>query len=74
MLDHLKSINNKLLVKYENNPQKFEIQLMISNFLKHNDCFFRISIEDAFNILKNLEIVNYKETYMNLISYDKYIE
>lgn len=72
MLEFLKSINTQLINKYQNNPRKLEKQLMISNFLKHEDCFFRISIEDAFRILKDLEISNYEETYINLVSYDKY--
>ncbi len=72
MLEFLKSINTQLINKYQNNPRKLEKQLMISNFLRHEDCFFRISIEDAFRILKDLEISNYEETYINLVSYDKY--
>ena len=72
MLDSLKIMNNKLLVKYENNPKKFEKQLMISNFLKNDDCFFKVPIEVAFNILKDLEVENYKETYLNLVSYNKF--
>lgn len=72
MLEFLKSINNQLINKYKNNPKKLERQLMIANFLKYDDCFFRISIEDSFKILKDLEISNYEETYIGLISYDKY--
>jgi len=72
MLEFLKSINTQLINKYQNNPRKLERQLMISNFLRHDDCFFRIPIEDAFKILKDLEISNYEETYINLVSFDKY--
>ena len=72
MLEFLKNINAKLINKYSENPQKLERQLIISNFLRYDDCFFKVSIEDAFNILKDLEIKDYEETYINLISYDKY--
>ena len=47
-------------------------QLLISNILKNNECFLKLKIEDAYNILKDLEIKNYKECYKNLISYSKY--
>lgn len=72
MLEFLKGINVNLMNKYQNNPKKLERQLIISNFLKYDDCFFKISIEDAFKILKDLEISNYEETYINLVSFDKY--
>ncbi len=74
MLNSLKDINNKLLIKHKNNPEKFEKQLMISNFLKDNKCFFKISIEDAYNILMDLEIANYKDIYVSLISYNDYVK
>ena len=72
MIETLRDINKDLINKYYNNPRKLEKQLMISNFLKHDDCFFRLTIEDAFKVLKDLEITNYEETYISLISYDKY--
>ena len=72
MLDFLKKVNIELTKKYENNPEKLIKQLMIYNFLKYDDCFFKVTIEDAFSILKDLEISNYEETYINLVSYDKY--
>ena len=74
MIESLRKINTELMNKYNNNPRKLERQLMISNFLKHDDCFFRIKIEDAFKILKDLEISNYEETYIILVSYDNYID
>ena len=72
MIETLRDINKDLINKYYNNSRKLEKQLMISNFLKHDDCFFRLTIEDAFKVLKDLEITNYEETYISLISYDKY--
>ena len=72
MIESLRNLNKELIKSYENNPKKLERQLMISNFLKHDDCFFRISIEDAFKILKELGISNYEEAYIDLVSYDNY--
>ena len=72
MIEILKEINATLIEKYEDNPEKLEKQMLISNFLKHDDCFFKVSINDAFMILRDLEITNYEETYINLVAYDKY--
>ena len=72
MLKFLRDINIKLMNKYEDDPKKLERQLMISNFLRYDDCFFRISVEDAFKILKDLDIMNYEETYINLVSFNNY--
>ena len=72
MLKFLRDINIKLINKYEDDPKKLERQLMISNFLRYDDCFFRISVEDAFKILKDLDIMNYEETYINLVSFNNY--
>ena len=72
MIDTLRSINRDLMNRYDKNPRKLEHQLMIANFLKYNDCFFRITIEDAFKILKELEISNCEETYITLVSFDNY--
>ena len=72
MIESLRNLNKQLINKYGDNSKKLERQLMIANFLKHDDCFFRISIEDAYKILKDLEIENDEETYIELVSYDKY--
>ncbi len=72
MIEPLREINQKLIIKYQNNKSKLDRQLLIFNLLKDNECFFKIKIEDAYNILKDLEIENYKECYKELISYAKY--
>ena len=74
MIEFLVNINQELIKKYEENPEKEQRQLIISNFLKQKNCFFKISIDDAFNILKDLEIANYEETYIKLIDYSEYIK
>lgn len=72
MLETLREQNSKLILKYQNNKRMLDKQLLISNILKNNECFLKLKIEDAYNILKDLEIKNYKECYKNLISYSKY--
>lgn len=72
MLETLREQNSKLILKYQNNKRMLNKQLLISNILKNNECFLKLKIEDAYNILKDLEIKNYKECYKNLISYSKY--
>lgn len=65
----LREQNNKLLnkdIKYQK----------IAQFLKFDDCFFQISIETAYQILKDL---GYNEEqipsiYNNLISTNEYIK
>ena len=73
MIEELIKKNSELLKKYNDNEQMKEKQLIISKFLRKKDCFFNIKIEEAYNILKDLGIDNYKEVYLNLISYDNYI-
>ena len=72
MINLLINKNNELLKKYQSG-EKREKQLIIAKFLKSKDCFFKVRIEEAYNILKDLEFDNYEEIYLNLISYDSYI-
>ena len=72
MLENLREQNNKLILKYQNNKKKLDKQLLISNILNNNECFFKLKVEVAYNILKDLEIENYKECYKKLVSYSKY--
>ena len=74
MIDFLIDVNQELIKKYENNSEKQQKQLIISSFLKEKNCFFKISINDAYNILKDLEISNYEETYLKLVDYGEYIK
>ena len=60
------NLTNKELIKYS----------AISNILEDKYCFFKMSIEDAFKILKDLKY-NTKESYEiyeNMISFEKYEE
>lgn len=72
-MNNLIEKNKELLEKYNNNQTLKEKQLIIARFLKNKNCFFNIRIEEAYNILKDLEIENYEEVYLELISYNTYI-
>ncbi len=74
MIEELVKKNQELIKKYENNQRKLANQIMISKFLKHKRCFFDFSMEDSYNILKDLEVENIEETYIKLISYNNYIK
>ena len=72
MLETLREQNKKLILRYKNDQSKLNKQLLISNIIKNNECFFKLQLEDAYNILKDLEIKNYKECYKELIAYSRY--
>ncbi len=72
MIKELRDKNELFIVKYANNKRKLNKYLLIANILKEDQCFFKININDAFNILKDLEISNYEEYYISLINYNVY--
>ena len=76
MLSKLIEINNKLLTKYEqeNNKDKVYRHKIIKALLTNKNCFFEMSIEDAYNILDDL---GYKEEemkgiYTSLVNSEEY--
>lgn len=73
MLNKLRILNKKLLKKYEDNPHELKKQQLIERMLLEEDCFFKINIETAFCILKDLEIPEsqLKEVYCQLIPYSE---
>ena len=74
MIEFLIKVNNELINKYKDNPEALERQMIISGLLKQKNCFFKIPVDTAYNILRDLEITNYEETYLNIISYNEYIK
>lgn len=72
MIKELRKINQKLIFKYQTDKNKLNRQLLIFNILKNEDCFFKLDIETAYNLLKDLEIENYKECYLEQVLYSKY--
>lgn len=69
MQDKLKEINNKLIKVYQNNKEKLARQLLIQNILKDQYAFLKMDINEAFNLLRDLEIPldQIKEIYPKLI-------
>lgn len=69
MLDKLKEINNRLIKIYQNNSQKLEKQLIIQKILQEEDCFFKMDVELAYSILRDLQIPDeeLKKIYLTLI-------
>ena len=56
MINKLREINNKLLNIYDINSDKYKKQLQIKNILVDDGCFYRIKIETAYSILRDLGI------------------
>lgn len=69
MIEKLKSINEKLIKLNKNNDEELKKQLLIKKILEEKDCFLKISIEDAYSILRDLKIPeeDLKKIYMELI-------
>lgn len=69
MINKLREINNKLLNIYDINSDKYKKQLQIKNILVDDGCFYRIKIETAYSILRDLAIAesDLKSVYKQLI-------
>ena len=74
MMEKYQDINNKLINYYENihDEKNLKKHLIIRDILKNEDCFFKMSIDEAFSILKDLKIENVKQEYQQLISPSNY--
>lgn len=74
MMEKYRDINNKLINYYENihDEKNLKKHLIIRDILKNEDCFFKMSIDEAFSILKDLKITNVKQEYQQLISPSNY--
>lgn len=71
MLETLRKINLTLIDKDDLSQEELEKQLLIRKILSDKDCFFKISMETAYSILKDLGIQKdkVKEVYSELIDY-----
>ena len=72
-MKELRERNIELIKKYESDAIKLNRQYLIANLLKKDDCFFELKVEDALNLIKDLEYSNVEEIYLKLISYDNYV-
>lgn len=70
MIKKLQTINNNLITQSNHNPIVQEKYQIIKQILEIPNCFLKMSIEQAYSILRDLKIPesNIKETYLNLIN------
>ncbi len=69
MINNLRNICNDLVNNSKNIEEKKKYELILK-ILKDDSCFYKISIDDAFNILEDLKIPKDKleSTYISLVS------
>ena len=56
MINKLKEINEKLISIHQKNETELKKQLLIQKILNEKNCFFKMDIETAYSILKDLNI------------------
>lgn len=75
-MDFLRKRALYYIEKLENNTNRDEKKLkkycLIFKLLKDDDCFFKISKEDAYQLLCHLGVENPQKYYLELISVDNY--
>jgi|GEM_PF-910422 len=73
-IQELQKLNNALIKKHANSPELKARQLLIKKLLSDPQCFFKISIETAFALLKDLGIdeAERKNVYSVLISHSNF--
>lgn len=76
MIEKLKDLNNKLIKYYQNNEEKLKRQILIQKLLNEKGCFFKMKIETAYSILKDLNIPkdDIEKIYLELIDIKYYEE
>lgn len=56
MLKILRQKNEELILKYKDNELELKKQKLIKNILSDSNCFFKMDIETAYSILRDLQI------------------
>ena len=76
MLEKLKELNEKLLDLYKDDEINLEKQKLIKEILKEDKFIFKIDIETAYEILRDLSIKeeDLKNVYSKLIDISNYSE
>ena len=69
MIEELKKINEKLLLKNDNNIKEKEKYLIIKKILNKEKAFLKMNIEYAYGILRDLNVPeeNIKNIYFQLL-------
>lgn len=73
-LENIRQRNNLLIQKYMNDKDNLYRQNLIKKLLSDDDCFFKITIEETYNILTDLEYSEkeLEKIYMDLVSYNNF--
>lgn len=74
MIEKLRQINKKLIKLNLNNAEELKKQQIIEKILLDEKCFFKMSIEHAYSILRDLGVKEsaLKDTYEILIDSKKF--
>ena len=70
MIDYLKSITDKFISIYEDNPNELKKYKIIKELLNKKDIFLNIDIDYAYSILRDLKIPEQelRNVYVKLVS------
>ena len=70
MIEVLKAINARLIMGNINNPEELKKQELIKKLLQEKDCFLKMDMETAYQILEDLKIPQDKmrNIYLELIN------
>ena len=70
MINKLREQNKIMLYKHtkDNNQEAIAKHKIIQELLKYDDCFQRLSLEEAYTILHSLNVQDWKEAYAKLLS------
>jgi len=70
MIEELKKIADRFIRIYEDNPKELEKYTIIKELLNKDNIFFKIDIDYAYSILRDLQIPEdkLKSVYVELLS------
>lgn len=73
MIEVLKAINYRIISGHKDNPEELQKQELIKKILSEKDCFLKIDITTAYQILEDLKIPQDKmrNVYLELINPEK---
>ena len=73
-LDQLRLMNNATILYLKKLNMSYERNSIISNILKDDSCFFKLSKQDAYTILEDIGVESQQIylAYLDLISIDNY--
>lgn len=76
MVDRLKELNEKLINNYQDDPVNLEKQKLIKEILNEDKFIFKIDIETAYQVLRDLTIKeeDLEKVYTELIDIDNYVD